>query len=431
MRLPFLAIAVTLGTAALLSQPGDADAQILNRLKKAAQGAAEREASSQVDRMVRNTIRCLVDDPVCVEKARASGDDVVFVDDSGAIIVNDAGEPVTDQDEARTAAPPARPGEGAWANYDFVPGEEILFYDDYSRDQVGDFPRRLVLSEGSFEIVEWEGGRYLRAISNGIIAIPLPGGLPDRFTVESAVHLTHANSAVNLMPGRAFHGPARSYTGSAATVQAARAGVRAVSGGGPDVLTRLSGHPLREAVLPFRVMGDGEHMKVYLGDRRVANVPNAVFPRSDTLFLAVSWARESHPILIGAIRVAAGGRDLYHRLARDGRVTTQGILFATNSDRIRPESTPTLDEIGAMLHAHPELRIRIAGHTDSDGDPAYNQELSERRAASVRGFLIDSYGVEASRLESVGFGASQPVADNTTPQGKQQNRRVELVRLDG
>ena len=83
-----------------------------------------------------------------------------------------------------------------------------------------------------------------------------------------------------------------------------------------------------------------------------------------------------------------------------------------------------------MLEDHPDLRISIEGHTDSDGDDASNLDLSERRAASVKGFLIANYGIDASRLESVGLGETVPVADNSTPDGKQQNRRVELVKLD-
>jgi outer membrane protein OmpA-like peptidoglycan-associated protein len=135
-----------------------------------------------------------------------------------------------------------------------------------------------------------------------------------------------------------------------------------------------------------------------------------------------------NPIYIGPIRIAGGGRDLYDRLAEDGRVATQGILFATNSDRIRPESTPTLEEIGTMLKDHPELRIAIEGHTDSDGEDAYNQTLSEQRAAAVKAYLMATYGIQDSRLQTAGFGESKPVADNATPEGKQQNRRVELVR---
>jgi outer membrane protein OmpA-like peptidoglycan-associated protein len=170
-------------------------------------------------------------------------------------------------------------------------------------------------------------------------------------------------------------------------------------------------------------------MKVYLGERRVANVPNAIFPRSDTLFVAVSSASLERPILLGAVRIAGGGRDLYDRLARDGRVATQGILFASGSDRIRPESTPTLEEIGTMLTEHADLRLSIEGHTDSDGEEGFNQDLSERRAAAVKAYLVEEFDVDAGRLETAGFGESRPVADNTGAEGKQQNRRVELVRL--
>jgi outer membrane protein OmpA-like peptidoglycan-associated protein len=83
-----------------------------------------------------------------------------------------------------------------------------------------------------------------------------------------------------------------------------------------------------------------------------------------------------------------------------------------------------------MLQDHPDLRLTIEGHTDSDGDDAQNQGLSERRAASVKAFLVEAYGVDASRLETAGFGESTPVAPNNTPEGKQQNRRVDLVKLN-
>jgi outer membrane protein OmpA-like peptidoglycan-associated protein len=194
-------------------------------------------------------------------------------------------------------------------------------------------------------------------------------------------------------------------------------------------MSRIDPDLVRDGVAPIRIMADGEHMKMYIGEQRVANVPNAVFPRSDTLFVAVSSASLDYPILIGAVRVAGGGRELYDRLARDGRVATQGILFASSSDHIRPESTPTLEEIGSMLQEHADLRLAIEGHTDTDGEEAFNQDLSERRAAAVKAYLVEEFDIDASRLETSGFGESRPVADNTSPEGKQQNRRVELVRL--
>lgn len=424
--------AAALALAAVPGAPGapvDANAQIMKKIKKAAGRAATREAEQQTERAVRDAIRCAIDDPRCAEEAEAEGSEVVFVDEEGNVIADADGQPVASRDEAMAVAMPA-PGEGIWANYDFVPGDEILFFDDFAGDEVGDFPRRWTLVQGNWEIVEWQGDRYLRANANGAVAIPLPANLPEQFTVEVPVHLTHGNSWVRITSGRAYYSRPRSYEGHAMSVERARAGLRPIRSDLPQALSALESGRMGTTAVPFRVMVDGGHMKAYLGERRVANVPNGAFPRTDTLFIAVSSASESQPVYLGAVRIAAGGRDLYDRLARDGRVATQGIYFATDSDRLRPESTPTLEEIGAMLKQHPGLRLRIEGHTDAEGEAAYNKALSERRAASVKAHLVKQSGIDAARLEAAGFGESRPAADNATPEGRQANRRVELVRLD-
>lgn len=425
--------ALAIALALVSTVPEQADAQLIKRVKKVITDAAESESLSQIDRLVRGKVKCVFDDEECIRKAEESGEGAVLTDKDGKVLVDAAGNPVTDpQEGARMAgggAPASAPGTGASANYDFTPGEEILVFDDYTRDRVGDFPRGFELVQGSFEIVDWQGSRYLRAVSPGLFGIPLPRTLPERFTAEFAVNLRHGNASVRLIPARAYYGPNRSYNGTAVSVEYSQAGVRPSANRGPSAMAMV-GSEVRDAVVPVRVMADGDHMKVYLGDRRVANVPNAIFPRSDTLFIAVSAAAEQRPILIGPVRIAGGGLDLYSRLERDGRVATQGIYFATNSADVRPESAPTLEQIATMLRQHPSLRISIEGHTDSDGDDAHNQTLSERRAAAVKAMLISSYGIDASRLNSAGFGESRPVADNGTPEGKQQNRRVELVRID-
>lgn len=431
-RPPILTLAIGVVVLALAAP---LHAQFPKKLKEAAKKAVEGELTSQVDRLLRDAIRCTLDDPTCVQDAKDDGKEVIFVDDSGEVITDDEGVPITDRDEAAKRAgksgPGAnapRPGEGAWANYDFVPGEKVLVYDDYSDDNVGDFPRRFELIQGNWEVIEWQGGRYVRALSGGSLAIPLPETLPEKFTFESAVSMQHGNAYLRVTPGRAYQSRTRDYRGTVVSVEFANAGVRAI-GDGPLAMSPHDHAIVRESVVPFRIMADGEHMKVYLGENRAANVPNAVFPRSDTLFIAVGSANADYPILIGPLRIAGGGADLYDRLARDGRVATQGILFDVASDVIRAESTPTLKEIGTMLQEHPDLRISIEGHTDSDGDDAFNQDLSERRAASVKSYLVEAYEIDASRLETAGFGESKPVAPNDTPEGKQQNRRVELVKL--
>jgi outer membrane protein OmpA-like peptidoglycan-associated protein len=132
--------------------------------------------------------------------------------------------------------------------------------------------------------------------------------------------------------------------------------------------------------------------------------------------------------MIGDVRIAAGGRKLYDALAEKGAVATQGVLFATASAEVRPESGPTLKEIAAMLAEHPELKLTIEGHTDNAGDAAANQALSQARAEAVRQALVDGYKVDGARLVAQGFGASKPAGANTTPEGRAANRRVELVK---
>jgi outer membrane protein OmpA-like peptidoglycan-associated protein len=102
------------------------------------------------------------------------------------------------------------------------------------------------------------------------------------------------------------------------------------------------------------------------------------------------------------------------------------VLFETGSYNLRPAARERLAKISGILLAHPELHVDIEGHTDSVGGDAYNQRLSEQRANSVREYFVQQ-GIADANIAARGFGKAQPIADNATPQGRQQNRRVELV----
>jgi OmpA-OmpF porin, OOP family len=166
---------------------------------------------------------------------------------------------------------------------------------------------------------------------------------------------------------------------------------------------------------------------VYIDDKRILNVPNGNIERTNKINFYTD-ADPERPTLFTNFSLMAGGRKLYDAIAESGRVATQGIYFATGSDVIRPESSPTLKEIATMLTEHPELSLTIEGHTDNVGAAAANQALSEKRAAAVKAILVSSYGVPAERLATKGLGATKPAAPNTTDEGRQQNRRVELVK---
>ena len=108
-------------------------------------------------------------------------------------------------------------------------------------------------------------------------------------------------------------------------------------------------------------------------------------------------------------------------------VLNQAIFFEFDQDRILSVSFPILDEVARALREHPELsRVRIEGHTDNVGTPAYNLSLSQRRAQAVQQYLHKK-GVKEGRVSSVGFGQSQPIADNEVEEGRAQNRRVTFV----
>ncbi|MBU8538191.1 OmpA family protein [Falsiroseomonas tokyonensis] len=126
--------------------------------------------------------------------------------------------------------------------------------------------------------------------------------------------------------------------------------------------------------------------------------------------------------------VAADAAALAADLDRRGRATLPGIFFDTGAHALRPESEAALMQVVALLRSQPRLRLRVEGHTDSEGDDAFNLALSQRRAAEVRLALITRHGIDPERLTSAGFGEAQPVADNATPEGRARNRRVELVR---
>ena len=107
----------------------------------------------------------------------------------------------------------------------------------------------------------------------------------------------------------------------------------------------------------------------------------------------------------------------------------QGLRFAFDSDQIKPKYFSELDELARVLQRNTNLRVRIDGHTDAVGTPAYNQGLSERRAVAVSRYLTGRSGIAASRIETEGFGASKPAYTNDTDEGRTGNRRTELTAL--
>ncbi|MGQ9535431.1 MAG: OmpA family protein [bacterium] len=119
------------------------------------------------------------------------------------------------------------------------------------------------------------------------------------------------------------------------------------------------------------------------------------------------------------------------RIFREGSIIVlEGVEFEFNSAKLKPESYPVLDNAAMILTKHPEIDVEIQGHTDNIGSEEYNKKLSQKRAEAVQQYLIDKHMIEPVRLIPIGYGESCPVADNSTEQGRQKNRRVEFFILE-
>ena len=110
------------------------------------------------------------------------------------------------------------------------------------------------------------------------------------------------------------------------------------------------------------------------------------------------------------------------------RFVLTGVQFDTDKARIRPESFARLDEVVEFMTHKESARIEISGHTDNVGDPKHNLSLSEKRAQACRDYLV-SKGIDAARIDAVGYGDKEPIAPNDTAQGRQRNRRIEATEL--
>ena len=109
---------------------------------------------------------------------------------------------------------------------------------------------------------------------------------------------------------------------------------------------------------------------------------------------------------------------------------TQQIHFEYNKDKIRPESFPVLDAVVEVLNKNPDIKLEVQGHTDNRGGAAYNKNLSNRRSASVKNYLV-THGITPARLTSLGYGFDRPIVDNSTEQNRALNRRVQFIRTEG
>jgi outer membrane protein OmpA-like peptidoglycan-associated protein len=165
--------------------------------------------------------------------------------------------------------------------------------------------------------------------------------------------------------------------------------------------------------------------KLYIDGVRHINVPNVSSPPG---WFHILLENGDGPLYITNMRIAKGAVPLYDRMMSEGKFITYGITFDVGKSTIKPESMGEINRIVQLMNENPTLKFSVEGHTDSTGNAASNQTLSEARSAAIVAKLTE-LGIAADRLTSSGKGQNSPIADNTTDEGRAKNRRVEFVKM--
>ncbi len=329
------------------------------------------------------------------------------------------------------------PSLQSYSKFDFIPGEKLIFFDDFSKENVGDFPA-LWFSNGSGEVKTLNNypGKWLHFTGDGCYYPEIDLQTGENFTVEFDMICNYEVGYPYYVGFYLVSGNIKDYSEGGAIPGVA--GV--ITTFSPTDLS-FSSYSNSQYILNGRndnkiVSGEIMHvsywvqkqrLRIYVNERKVIDAPRAV-PLDYKYNILRFQLREGKPY-ISNFRVASGAPDTRNKLVTEGKLVTYGIYFDINKDVVKPESYGTLKDIAAVLNEVPEIKVKIFGHTDSDGTDEANLDLSKRRAASVKKELVQLFGVESSRLETDGMGESQPIAPNDNPANKALNRRVELIKM--
>ncbi len=339
--------------------------------------------------------------------------------------------------------------------YDFVPGDKIIAYEDFSATEIGDFPLKWN-TNATAEVVTLNNrpGKWLKINKESVFHPEFINNLPENFTLEFDLGINQGFDSQPLVLNITKLKTPNEYTDyyhyvswkgtHTLHMQFAPAIVEVRPGNSKLVVGKSGNHTIDNDVsqvtwdnssLNFAHISlwrQKERLRIYLNGEKIWDMPR-VFD-SLTKYNAITFAmqgsyRPQDYYVLSNIRLAIGAPDTRNKLVSQGKFVTNGIRFSPNTDSLQPESFGVLKDIGKVLKENPGMKIKIVGHTDTDGDDKLNVDLSKRRAAAVKNFLVEEYGIPAADLETDGKGESAPIDKNTTVEGKANNRRVEFVKL--
>lgn len=358
--------------------------------------------------------------------------------------------PVPDQPDNKKGsdtqkAPPADPSLVTYSKYDFTPGEKVIFFEDFTQDKIGDFPA-LWNTNGSAEIVTTNlyPGNWLKFSGRESVWTDELLDLPENYTIEFDVipikgesdrmagytfRLMQSKNVKAFDPGSAPGQAAFTFTMEYFGRPGYHTHINSTEGQGLALrgYNEAAANKQKEnGKYHIALWAQKARIRLYQNETKLFDLPKA-FPVAGVKMDRIRF--ESGALMVSNIRIAVGAPDMRNKLITEGKLVTYGIYFDVNQDIVKPESYGTLKEIAGTLNEAPDVKVKIIGHTDADGQDAANLDLSKRRAAAVKNELVKSFGVNAERLMTDGAGEGQPVAPNDTPVNKALNRRVELIRL--
>jgi outer membrane protein OmpA-like peptidoglycan-associated protein len=405
---------------------------------KAAQEAVE-HGSDLLHESADGKVKCVAGDQACIDQAQQQGKEVV--------VTNKKGKPLPPDQQPKTVSSAgagqsgtsgvAGPGSSAGqpnltaVKSDFVPGDRLIFYDDFT-DMGGDeSPPHWKVRGGTAELRTGDQVRQLTLTTHGMTISPNVKALPKNFTLEADYLFGPHGGNGNGVIWSFRRDPGGSPT-MTINVLVQEGGTRIAASAGPIDQTESIGDKVvkvnqQQPIFLALWVQDGR-IRIYLNGERAIDVNQIALGTINYVDMDAAVDQEAGGFVgVRRARIAETAPD-FSKTIMSGRYVTRGILFDVDSDRIKPESAATIKMIANGLQSSSGSNFVIEGHTDSTGDAAHNMDLSQRRAEAVKSVLVTQFGIDGARLTTRGLGATKPVATNNTPQGRAENRRVEFVR---
>jgi OmpA-OmpF porin, OOP family len=327
------------------------------------------------------------------------------------------------------AAPAADPNAPitlkTYSNYDFVPGDQIIFEDNFIEDQDGEFPAHWTLEKGQ-GIVNKVAGVQAFCLTEGNYARTGPrmktpdNYLPDDFTIEFDF-LPNNGYNIVLLFSTANNESRNIDFGKSVSTGYFKNDFSAEYPGFSEKTYENHWHHAA-------MIKKGNQIKCYEDQYRVLVIPDCGDCKVTKVEVG-GIAGTENPLVFKNFRMASGGNmNMIGKKFTENKIVTHGINFDIDKATIRPESMGTLNMIVKVMTDNPDLKFEVDGHTDNSGTAPHNLQLSQQRADAVKTQLV-SMGIDASRLTTKGLGDTKPIADNTSPEGMANNRRVEFVKM--